>query len=199
LGVTAAPYTFRFLSIGEIEGYLRGGVSARELIESVLHGLDTDGRRLNAVVEVAWVPAMRATADERRRPCARRPFDGIPYGVKEIFSTVGTSTRLSAPPFHNQLVDGDATVVQRLSDPGAVMTAKPDLGPWAPRRQHYGFLGAFAGLPGISVPAGLGEKNLPLGLTIIADHPDDDIVFDVGELYQMNSAWHLMRPGGSAS
>jgi hypothetical protein len=34
LGVTAALYTFRFLSIGEIEGYVRGGVSAREFIES---------------------------------------------------------------------------------------------------------------------------------------------------------------------
>jgi aspartyl-tRNA(Asn)/glutamyl-tRNA(Gln) amidotransferase subunit A len=69
-----------------------------------------------------------------------------------------------------------------------------DLNRWPPRRRHYGFLGALAGLPGVSVPMGLGDRGLPLGMTVMADVRCDDVALDIAEEFQRQTDWHLLRP-----
>ena len=105
--------------------------------------------------------------------------------------------RAAAVPGLRELFRG----VDALVAPTSVSEAPPiatDLKHWAPRRRHFGALGAIAGLPGISVPMGFGDHGMPLGLSIMADHLRDDVVLDIAEQFQMSTDWHLARPGGSA-
>ncbi|MBM7580400.1 Asp-tRNA(Asn)/Glu-tRNA(Gln) amidotransferase subunit GatA [Jeotgalibacillus terrae] len=51
----------------------------------------------------------------------------------------------------------------------------------------------LAGVPGISVPAGLSESGLPLGLQIIGKHFDESTVYRVAHAYEQ-AANHNMKP-----
>jgi len=51
----------------------------------------------------------------------------------------------------------------------------------------------MAGLPGISVPAGLSEDGLPLGLQIIGKALDEETVFRVGDVIE-DAANFTARP-----
>ena len=53
---------------------------------------------------------------------------GIPYGIKDMFFTKNYPTTYGTPPFENQLVEEDATVVEKLREAGAVLVAKLSLG-----------------------------------------------------------------------
>lgn len=53
---------------------------------------------------------------------------GIPYGLKDLFSTRGSKTTWGAAPFREQVIDYDATVVRKFDEAGAVLVAKLTLG-----------------------------------------------------------------------
>jgi len=53
---------------------------------------------------------------------------GIPYGIKDMFYTVNYRTTFGSPPFETQLINEDATVVEKLREAGAVLVAKLSLG-----------------------------------------------------------------------
>ncbi|MDR1499243.1 MAG: Asp-tRNA(Asn)/Glu-tRNA(Gln) amidotransferase subunit GatA [Rickettsiales bacterium] len=44
----------------------------------------------------------------------------------------------------------------------------------------------MAGLPGLTVPVGFDDKNLPVGIHLIGRHFDEQILFDVGLLLEIN-------------
>ncbi|KKT33254.1 MAG: Glutamyl-tRNA(Gln) amidotransferase subunit A [Candidatus Woesebacteria bacterium GW2011_GWB1_44_11b] len=48
----------------------------------------------------------------------------------------------------------------------------------------------LAGLPGLSVPAGFTKNNLPIGFQIIGPKFSENILFDLGKLYQDEVDWH---------
>jgi Asp-tRNA(Asn)/Glu-tRNA(Gln) amidotransferase A subunit family amidase len=96
----------------------------------------------------------------------RGPLHGIPWGAKDLLAVRGYPTTWGAMPYKDQMLDLDATVVQRLNDAGAVLVAKLTLGalamgdrwygertrnPWNPER---GSSGSSAG-PAAAVAAGL--------------------------------------------
>jgi len=58
----------------------------------------------------------------------RGPLHGIPWGAKDLLATKGYKTTWGAGGFENQVIDEDATVVQRLDKAGAVLVAKLTLG-----------------------------------------------------------------------
>ncbi len=58
----------------------------------------------------------------------RGPLHGIPWGAKDLLAVRGYPTTWGATPFKEQLLDIDATVVQRLDDAGAVLVAKLTMG-----------------------------------------------------------------------
>jgi Asp-tRNA(Asn)/Glu-tRNA(Gln) amidotransferase A subunit family amidase len=58
----------------------------------------------------------------------RGPLHGIPWGAKDLLSTKRYKTTWGATPYKNQMIDIDATVVERLERAGAVLTAKLTLG-----------------------------------------------------------------------
>jgi Asp-tRNA(Asn)/Glu-tRNA(Gln) amidotransferase A subunit family amidase len=58
----------------------------------------------------------------------RGPLHGIPWGAKDLLAVRGYKTTWGAGPFKDQIIDADATVVQRLDAAGAVLVAKLTLG-----------------------------------------------------------------------
>src|SRR5260370_1786952 len=62
----------------------------------------------------------------------RGPLHGIPWGGKDLLDTAGIPTTYGAEPFRNRIPKDDAAVVKRLQAAGAVLLAKPTLGPPAP-------------------------------------------------------------------
>jgi Asp-tRNA(Asn)/Glu-tRNA(Gln) amidotransferase A subunit family amidase len=54
----------------------------------------------------------------------RGPLHGIPWGVKDLFSTKGVPTTWGYKDFERRIIDVDAEVVVRMRDAGAVLVAK---------------------------------------------------------------------------
>ncbi len=68
---------------------------------------------------------------------SRGPLHGIPYGVKDLFSTKGVRTTWGSKDFENRVIDEDAEVVVRLRNAGAVLIAKLATGLFAQGDQWY--------------------------------------------------------------
>jgi aspartyl-tRNA(Asn)/glutamyl-tRNA(Gln) amidotransferase subunit A len=52
----------------------------------------------------------------------------------------------------------------------------------------------LAGLPGLSLPAGFGAGDLPVGLQLIGNHFDEARLLNVAHRYQQVTDWHQRRP-----
>ena len=82
---------------------------------------------ITATEELALEQA--AAADkEIRAGHYRGPLHGIPFGLKDLFDTKGILTTFGAEPYQTRVPDKDATVVERLRNAGAVLTAKLSMG-----------------------------------------------------------------------
>ena len=151
----------------------RRDVSSTDLTKMYLERLKTHGARLNCVVTVTEELALAQAAQADREIRAGRykgPLHGIPWGAKDLFATKGIPTTWGAGPYQNQILDYDATIVERLRDAGAVLVAKLSMGalaqgdrwfrgqtknPWNPDDpQRGGASGSSAG-PGSATAAGL--------------------------------------------
>ncbi len=52
----------------------------------------------------------------------------------------------------------------------------------------------LAGLPALSLPCGLDNNNLPIGLQIIGKHFDEATVLRVADSYEQETNWHNQKP-----
>jgi Asp-tRNA(Asn)/Glu-tRNA(Gln) amidotransferase A subunit family amidase len=77
--------------------------------------------------DLALKQAKRADA-EIARGVYRGPLHGIPWGPKDLLAVKEYRTTWGAAPFKEQVIDFDATVVERLEAAGAVLLAKLSLG-----------------------------------------------------------------------
>jgi Asp-tRNA(Asn)/Glu-tRNA(Gln) amidotransferase A subunit family amidase len=138
-------------------------VSSVELTKMYLARLKRYSPKLLNVVtlteELALKQAQQAD-DEIKRGKYRGALHGIPCGVKDLFATKGIPTTWGAEPYRNQMIDYDATVIERLRDAGAVLVAKLSMGalaqggrwfagvtrnPWKPEEDQIGSSGSSAG------------------------------------------------------
>ena len=144
-------------------------VMPTELTEMYLARLQRFDSRLHAVVTLTAERAREQAAQldaELRRGSYRGPLHGIPWGAKDLLATRGYPTTWGASPFRDQVLDYDATVVQRLDAAGAILVAKLTMGALAqgdrwfggmtrnPWRPEEGSSGSSAG-PGSATAAGL--------------------------------------------
>jgi len=53
---------------------------------------------------------------------------------------------------------------------------------------------SIAGLPGISIPCGFDNQNLPIGLQIIAPQKREDLVYQIAQIFEANTAYHTQKP-----
>jgi Asp-tRNA(Asn)/Glu-tRNA(Gln) amidotransferase A subunit family amidase len=91
----------------------------------------------NLTKELALKQAKRAD-DEIKAGKYRGPLHGIPYGAKDLLAVRGYKTTWGAGPYKDQVIDLDATVVERLENAGAVLLAKLTLGALAQGDVWYG-------------------------------------------------------------
>jgi Asp-tRNA(Asn)/Glu-tRNA(Gln) amidotransferase A subunit family amidase len=81
----------------------------------------------NLTEELALKQAKR-TDEEIDSGKYRGPLHGIPYGAKDLLAVRGYKTTWGAEPYKDQIIDLDATVIERLEEAGAVLIAKLTLG-----------------------------------------------------------------------
>src|ERR1051325_427502 len=147
-------------------------VSSVELTKMYLSRLKKYGPKLLCVVTLTEELAMKQAQDADnglKRGRYRGPLHRLPWGAKDLFATKGIKTTWGAEPYQNQVIDYDATVVERLRDAGAVLVAKLSMGelaqgakwfggvtrnPWVPDEDRLGSSGSSAG-PASATSAGL--------------------------------------------
>src|SRR5207253_9221347 len=130
------------------------------------------GPKLLCIVTLTEDLAMKQAQDadnDLKRGKYRGPLHGIPWGAKDLLATKGIKTTWGAEPYRDQVIDYDATVVERLRQAGAVLVAKLSMGalaqgpkwfggvtrnPWVPNEDRLGSSGSSAG-PASATSAGL--------------------------------------------
>jgi len=58
----------------------------------------------------------------------------------------------------------------------------------------YTIAANLAGVPAISIPAGFDEKNLPIGLQILAPTFVEDKLLRIARMFEKETEWHTMEP-----
>jgi len=116
-------------------------VTSMELTQMYLARLKKYGPRLECVItlteELALAQAKRAD-QEISAGAYRGPLHGIPWGAKDLLATKGAKTTWGAMPYKDQMINLDATVVERLERAGAVLVAKLTMGALAWGDVWYG-------------------------------------------------------------
>lgn len=130
--VPGNPDELAWYSVRELGELLRTRkITSQQLTQLSLARLKKHDPQLHCVItlteEVALQQARQAD-EEIRRGKYRGPLHGIPYGAKDLLATKGIPTTWGAGGFEKQMIDEDATVIQRLRDAGAVLVAKMTMG-----------------------------------------------------------------------
>jgi aspartyl-tRNA(Asn)/glutamyl-tRNA(Gln) amidotransferase subunit A len=55
---------------------------------------------------------------------------------------------------------------------------------------------SLAGLPGMSLPAGFGESNMPVGLQLIGNYFQEGTLLHAAHSFQQATDWHSRVPAG---
>ena len=116
-------------------------VSCVELTKLFIARLERLDKKLACVITMTKERALeqaKALDAELETGKWRGPLHGIPYGAKDLFAAKGYRTTWGAKPFKDQVLDVDATVIQKLDKAGAVMIAKLTLGALAWGDVWYG-------------------------------------------------------------
>jgi Asp-tRNA(Asn)/Glu-tRNA(Gln) amidotransferase A subunit family amidase len=164
------PESLAFATIPTLHAHLRARrVTSVQLTEMYLRRLERYDPVLKCVVTLTAERALRQAREADRQFAAGRitgPLQGIPWGAKDLLATKGYRTTWGTAPYREQVIDADATVVQRLDASGAVLVAKLTLGELAQGDQWFGGMtrnpwkvdqgssGSSAG-PGSATAAGL--------------------------------------------
>jgi Asp-tRNA(Asn)/Glu-tRNA(Gln) amidotransferase A subunit family amidase len=121
-----------FLPVTELSELVRHRrVNSVQLTQMYLARLRKYDPVLRCVISLTEDRAFKqahAADAEIRRGHYRGPLHGIPWGAKDLLAVRGYKTTWGAGPFRDQVIDTDATVVQRLDDAGAILVAKLALG-----------------------------------------------------------------------
>jgi aspartyl-tRNA(Asn)/glutamyl-tRNA(Gln) amidotransferase subunit A len=117
-----------FAEIPELNERLKSKeFTAEELTRAFSARLQELGPRYNALVLSLNQEALRqakAVDKEFKRERYRGPLQGIPYGVKDLLAYAGQPTTWGAKPYAAQVFDYNATVIEKISDVGGVLTGK---------------------------------------------------------------------------
>ncbi len=122
------------LTIHEAHGLLKSKkLSSVELTRACLKRIKEVEPRLKALVSVTEELALKQAekADKRLAEGDGSPLTGIPVVLKDVLCTKGVRTTCSSKMLENFVPPYDATVVEKLSDCGAVTVGKANMDEFA--------------------------------------------------------------------
>ena len=131
-----------FAPLAHLSAWIAGrALTSRRLTEIYLRRIEALNPKLFCFAMVAPERAL-AEADDADRLLAegtwRGPLHGVPYGLKDLFDTVGLVTGWGAEPFQDRVPTADAAIVVKLRAAGAVLLGKTTLGALAYNDIWYG-------------------------------------------------------------
>lgn len=117
-----------FLNIPQLASLIKSRkITSERLTNIYLERIEKFDGQLEAVItvtrELALEQAKKADA-EIASGNYRGILHGIPYGVKDLMAVEGYPTTWGAEPYRNQRIEYTSTVVNRLTEQGAVLIAK---------------------------------------------------------------------------
>ncbi|XP_054651385.1 glutamyl-tRNA(Gln) amidotransferase subunit A, mitochondrial [Dunckerocampus dactyliophorus] len=122
------------LTLREVSVALReGNISPTELCRKCLNRIKQT-EHLNAYITVTEEPALKQAQEAETRllqGALRGPLDGVPFAVKDNFSTKNIKTTCASRMLKDYTPPYNATVVQRLLDQGAVLLGKTNMDEFA--------------------------------------------------------------------
>lgn len=144
-GVGAAPARMEdlaFATVHELAKLIKARkVSSVDLTKMYLDRLNRYDPKLHFKVTLTEERALKQAAEADAEIAAgkyRGPLHGIPWGAKDLLAVKGYPTTWGAGGFAKQVIDEDATAVQRLDAAGAVLVAKLTLGALAMGDKWFG-------------------------------------------------------------
>lgn len=124
--------TIAFLSVGQLSELIRTKkLTSERLTRIYLERIRKYRPMLQCIVTVTESLALaqaRLADKEIAAGKYRGPLHGIPYGAKDLLDAKHYPTTWGSVPFKEQVIDEDATVIERLHEAGAVLIAKTAMG-----------------------------------------------------------------------
>jgi amidase len=161
-----AEAPFLEATIPELQTMMASGqLSSRDLTRGYLQRIAALNPLLHSVIETNpnAVAIASQLDNERRKGSIRGPLHGIPILVKDNIATDDQmQTTAGSLAIYGSHVPGDATIIQRLRQAGALILGKTNLGEWANFR---GFDGAYPLAVGWSARGGSTINAYDLGYT----------------------------------
>jgi Asp-tRNA(Asn)/Glu-tRNA(Gln) amidotransferase A subunit family amidase len=121
-----------FYTVRELAELIRTKqISSVELTRFFLDRLKKYDEQLKCVVTLTEDRALKMAQKADREIASgnyKGLLHGIPYGAKDLFAVKGYPTTWGAMPYKEQMLDYDATVIQKLDQAGAVLLAKMTMG-----------------------------------------------------------------------
>ncbi|MBX2877661.1 MAG: amidase [Saprospiraceae bacterium] len=121
-----------FYTVRQLAELIRTGqISSVELTRFFLERLKKYDPTLHCVITLTEDLAIAQATKADKEIAAgnyRGVLHGIPYGAKDLLATRNYKTTWGAAPYKDQVLDYDATVVQKLEKAGAVLLAKLSMG-----------------------------------------------------------------------
>ncbi|EFE98028.1 AtzE family amidohydrolase [Serratia odorifera] len=134
-------------SIAEIRTALQqGAISAREIAQQTLEGIEAHNPALNAYTQVTAERMLSEAERLDRARANRQPLPSlaaIPYAVKNLFDVAGETTLAGASLFSDRApARHDAWAISRLADRGALLSGMLNMDAYAygftTENSHYG-------------------------------------------------------------
>jgi Asp-tRNA(Asn)/Glu-tRNA(Gln) amidotransferase A subunit family amidase len=126
------PSDLAFLPVAQLAELVKTKqISSLELTKLYLARLEKHDPTLRCVISYLADTALDAAKRADEEIAAGRhkgPLHGIPWGAKDLIAARGARTTWGATPYKEQVRDENATVVTKLGDAGAVLTAKLSVG-----------------------------------------------------------------------
>lgn len=147
------------------------------------------------VVRPASVAAMPGEPDEYGEAAGALIAKGRALPLREFLEAYAAGLD-AARLLHRQLEDHDAILTPTLGlPPMAIDQVPPFLGPdWSSYTQ-YVLPVSYAGLPAVSVPAGLAD-GLPIGVQLVGRPLDEWALLDLAEQLEAADGFGFQRPPG---
>ncbi len=102
-------------------------VSPVELVQVLFKRIERIDGKLNSYVTLLKNEALKEAKDvekQLKRGLYKGPLHGIPFSVKDVFTTKGVRTTAGCRLFADFIPDYDATPVERLKSSGAILLGK---------------------------------------------------------------------------